>query len=109
MTADPARAWRELHTPITIVAPDLRGGGLVAGCQGCQFVAAIVVLVGSVPLSPDPLRAVTGILGVKLLPEVLIHHRALVGRLPSVPLPTDDPLCDAVHDVLGIGGHFDFT
>ena len=55
-----------------------------------------------VALRPSPRRLVTLRLEFQFNPQVLIHHRLLAGRDPSLALPTVNPLRDPLHHILRI-------
>src|SRR5215472_8286696 len=43
------------------------------------------------------------------MPEILIRHRLLATRLPTVPFPLMDPFGDSMLDVVGIGHDLDLA
>lgn len=68
-----------------------------------EFVAALVFGVAGVAFDPLPDDLVTADGVVEGAPEVGIFHGLFGGGFPLVAFPAEEPLGDAVADVLGVG------
>ena len=73
-----------------------------------QPVAAAVIFVPRVASGPQPGCVVERGQFVQFHPEVDVAHRLMLSP-PLPPLPFDDPLCDPIKDVLGIGRDLDLA
>ncbi len=80
---------------------------LLFRCLAGELVTAVIILVRRVTLGPFPLRLVRVYQTVEQDPEILIVYGLFIGFLPTVTLPTVNPLCYAILDVFGIGDDFD--
>src|SRR6266540_3909961 len=74
-----------------------------------ERVGALVLRVSGVPFHPMPRDTVSSSDSVKLLPQIHVFHRLLVGGAPAPAFPVVQPLADAFLNVLRVGVHLNFA
>ena len=74
----------------------LIGPGAATGGSAGERIRAVVFGMARMTFHPTPVHLVRAGGGFKSNPQVLVLYRFLVGGFPTIPLPANDPLGEAV-------------